>query len=456
MGFNSFVKVGILIGASALLIQCSGHSHSNSQAVSAPNNSQNACQSFAVPCSVSHGTGTQSCTDSASGPSYGDCENVVCDPGFNMNSDSVCVGGENVKTFSMLVTGPSLAPAGVSSFIAELGSTYDFVIAGSQNVVSSGLNSSASYAKYISGQCSGIGYKYQPLTTNFQVSGATVQFGDNNVTYTPSIADAIGGCIWQVCAVSNDTTVLPACVNMIASVDPNPSPTTTTIPAPTTTLSPVTTTLPSTTTTTTSTLPPTTTTSTSTTSTTVPVTTTTSTLPPTTTTSTTLPHPTTTTTLPSTTTTTTLPHPVTTTTSTTLPHPTTTTTTLPPTTTTTTLPHVMPTLSGTTCAGGGSGQYNCTPLIQGGTGANNLKKDIGCTLNVTITYKGQTVTTSLFGNAAPYYQNGQGIGTTSKVVPIQGVNFMLYLTDEYSLSEGRGWESCVPLISWPNYPNAPQ
>jgi hypothetical protein len=336
-----------------------------------------------------------------------------------MSSDGICVGGENVKTLSLLVTGTGLAAQGVSSFIAAVGETYDFQVSGTSNVVSSGLNSSQSYAQFISGQCASAGTTFQPWTTNFAVGGPTPQFGDNAVAYTPSIADMLGGCIWQVCVVSNDTTVAPACVDMIASVDPV-APVTTTLP-PTTTL-PVTTTLPPPTTT----LPPSTTTTTS--------------------TSTTLPHPTTTTTMP-------LPTTTTSTTTTTLPHPVTTTTSTS--TTTTTQPHVMPKITGNVCAGGGSNQYNCVSFPEDGTGANHLKHDIGCTTNVTISYLGKTVSTSLFGNAAPYYPNGNGIGTTSKSVSVQGVNFMIYITDEYSVSGMGNWIACTGLVTWPNFPNPP-
>jgi hypothetical protein len=116
----------------------------------------------------------------------------------------------------------------------------------------------------------------------------------------------------------------------------------------------------------------------------------------------------------------------------------------------------MPKISGNVCVGAGSGQYNCMSLAQSsGTGANNLKKDIGCTTNVTINYRGQSISTSLFGNAAPYDSNGQGIHVTGKTVPFQGVNFMVYVNDTYSLTAGKGWISCSVLVSWPNFPNPP-
>ena len=262
MGIKNTTKILTLVGLVALLVQCSKHSSSANLAAIAPGQTAaNSCPSFAVPCSVTHGSGTESCANSDSGPVYGACQNIICDTGFAYNSNSnICVGAEVSSSFAMLVSGTNLAPTGASSFIAQIGQNYDFKITGSNDVVSAGINSAQSYAKYISGQCAGSSYTFQPLTTDFTPSGASFQFGDNAVAYTIALANTLGGCIWQVCAVSNNSVVPAACVNMIASVDPLPTTTTTTTLPPTTT---TTTTLPKPTTTTT-TLPPTTTTTTTT------------------------------------------------------------------------------------------------------------------------------------------------------------------------------------------------
>jgi hypothetical protein len=133
------------------------------------------------------------------------------------------------------------------------------------------------------------------------------------------------------------------------------------------------------------------------------------------------------------------------------------TTTTTTSTTTTTLPHVMPVLSGNVCVGSGSGQYNCSPLSLGSASANKLKNDVGCTTNVTISYNGKTGSTSLFGNSSPYYSNGNGSAPlVSKTLTVQGVNFMIYLRDQYSVSALGNSLGCSILISWPNWPNSPQ
>lgn len=88
------------------------------------------------------------------------------------------------------------------------------------------------------------------------------------------------------------------------------------------------------------------------------------------------------------------------------------------------------------------------------TGSNKIKTDPGCNIQVAITYRGQTVNASVFGTGAPY-NHGGGIGQTAKTVNIQGVDFHLYIEDEYFITGSGNSVGCVGLVSWPNFPNAP-
>jgi len=261
------------------------------------------CPGPEVTCTVAHGNGTESCTDSSSGPVYGTCVVSQCDPGFYL-SNNQCLP----SSFALVVSGGNLSTP-VSAFTAIPGQTYDFNISGSSNVVAAGLNNSQSYLKKISGQCSG-NSMYQPFTLNLTQAGQTFMFGNNNWNYSSGLADQLGGCVWQLCASAatgeQSCVMLTALANTVTTTTTLAPPTT--LPAPTTTvkvtttttLSPATTTTTTSTTlhpttTTTTTLPPVTTTVKVTTTTTLPPATTT-TLPPTTTTTL---APTTTTTLPS-------------------------------------------------------------------------------------------------------------------------------------------------------------
>jgi|SRR6185312_15088692 len=340
----------------------------------------------------------------------------------NFDQSSLSSSGITAATsssFSMLVTGSGITPAGVNSFTAIPGQTYDFKLSGAGDALISGLDNPNSSMQLVSGQCSG-NSKYQPFTLDLTQSGAEFQFGDNSFIYSSKMADSIGGCTWKVCALDKSGDA-PACVTLIAAM--NSTTTTTTLPLPTTTTMKVVTT----------TLPPVTTTTVK-----VTATTTTTTLPPTTTTTMKV---VTTTTLPPVTTTTVK---VTTTT---------TTTTLPP--PTTTLPPARPVVTGKTCVGPINGSYNCNSFASGGSAsANNLQRDPGCNAQATITYKGQSASANAFGTGAPYNAGG-GIGQGNATVTIQGVAFHVYVEDEYFINPTGNFVSCSALVSWPNFPNAP-
>jgi hypothetical protein len=210
-------------------------------------------------------------------------------------------------SINMVVTGPGLPVNGVATFTANPGVTYDFLVTGTDAAVTAGLNDAASSLSKVSGSCTGVNL-YQPFTLDLTRAGTPLAFGGNNFSYTPELADSLGGCVWKACVV--DQSGNQACVQITANAVAMTT-TTTTMQVTTTTLATSTTTLPTTTTSTstTTTLKSTTTTTTSSTSTTVKATTTTTTMKPTTTTQpppTTLPPPpvTTTTMKPTTTTTT--------------------------------------------------------------------------------------------------------------------------------------------------------
>jgi hypothetical protein len=115
----------------------------------------------------------------------------------------------------------------------------------------------------------------------------------------------------------------------------------------------------------------------------------------------------------------------------------------------------MPVVSGKVCVGAIGNSYNCVSFDKGSsTGANKLKKDPGCNVQTTITYRGKTVSAQVFGNGAPY-NSGGGIGQTGKTVTIEGVAFHLYVEDEYFINGMGNYVSCVGMVTWPNYPHAP-
>lgn len=146
----------------------------------------------------------------------------------NFSADSLDAAAVTpTSSFALAVTGGGLS-APSSSFTAVIGQTYDFQITGSSDEMSAGLNNSQSFFKKVSGQCSGNSI-YQPLTLDLTQAGTTLMFGDNSFAYNQNIANALGGCVWQVCAQSALGT--QSCVNMTASLT---STTTTTSPTATT------------------------------------------------------------------------------------------------------------------------------------------------------------------------------------------------------------------------------
>lgn len=137
--------------------------------------------------------------------------------------------GVSGSSIDLIVTGGGLPSTGVTSFTAIPGQTYVFTLSGSADAVTAGLNNATSAMTFVSGQCSGSGNTFQPFTMDLTQSGAEFQFGDNSFSYNGQIAESVGGCVWQICAVDNNTD--KACVQMTAGTA---STTTTTVVTQTT------------------------------------------------------------------------------------------------------------------------------------------------------------------------------------------------------------------------------